>query len=182
MTARNSMMGVESLIAFEADIAADPREHKNRVWRDWYATKKDDQEYVAKRRAYHAKRRSKPEAQAKLKENARSYRERYRVQRLAYGVIQRCKKSGMECDRDHVLDVAKNKPFDCPCCKRPINYRISTKMHYPIPDGPSMDRIDSSKGYVVGNVAIICWRCNALKRDATLRELKNIVSYMESRL
>jgi len=158
------------------------RSYDGPAWRRWYATRKNDPAYVAKRRAYHAARRQRPDVQSKLKENARAYRERYRLPRLAYGVVQRCKRTGIECDRDFLLELVKSKPVRCPCCKRKINYKISNTVFYPIPDGPSLDRIDATKGYIRGNVAIICWRCNALKRDATLSELKKIVAYMEARL
>ena len=47
------------------------------------------------------------------------------------------------------------------------------------PNSPSIDRIDNSKGYVRGNVAIISLRANALKNDGTIEELKAIVKYME---
>lgn len=39
------------------------------------------------------------------------------------------------------------------------------------PNSPSLDRIDSSKGYVKGNVAIVSHRANSIKRDATEVEL-----------
>ena len=44
---------------------------------------------------------------------------------------------------------------------------------------PSLDRIDSSKGYVKENVVVISTRANALKSDATLEELKMLVSWFE---
>lgn len=44
---------------------------------------------------------------------------------------------------------------------------------------PTMDRIDSSKGYVKGNVHIISGRANTLKRDATTTELRRIADYMD---
>ena len=43
----------------------------------------------------------------------------------------------------------------------------------------SLDRVDSSKGYVPGNVQVISLRANRLKNNATLEELKALVSYME---
>jgi hypothetical protein len=39
----------------------------------------------------------------------------------------------------------------------------------------SLDKIDPSKGYVVGNVQIVSFRANTLKNSATLDELKLIV-------
>lgn len=41
-----------------------------------------------------------------------------------------------------------------------------------LPNSPSLDRIDPSKGYVKGNVWIISYRANAIKNDASHEELK----------
>lgn len=50
------------------------------------------------------------------------------------------------------------------------------------PDSMSLDRIDNSKGYVPGNVAVISWRANALKGSATLQELECIVEWLKAKL
>ena len=42
----------------------------------------------------------------------------------------------------------------------------------------SIDRKDSSKGYVKGNVAIISRRANLLKNNATIAELKAVLAFM----
>jgi hypothetical protein len=47
---------------------------------------------------------------------------------------------------------------------------------------PSIDRINTARGYAPGNVAIISWRANRLKNDATLAELQAIVGYIEALL
>lgn len=42
-------------------------------------------------------------------------------------------------------------------------------------NSPSLDRKDTSKGYVPGNVWVISHRANRLKNNATLRELEKLV-------
>ena len=41
---------------------------------------------------------------------------------------------------------------------------------------PSVDRIDSSKGYVKGNVRVISYRANVLKNDASVAELELVLA------
>jgi hypothetical protein len=59
---------------------------------------------------------------------------------------------------------------------------LGVKLVY-IPGGAgacaTVDRIDNSKGYVPGNVAIICYRANILKRDGCINEFKALIEYME---
>jgi predicted DNA-binding protein YlxM (UPF0122 family) len=47
-------------------------------------------------------------------------------------------------------------------------------------NSPSYDRVDSTKGYVPGNVRIISFRANRIKNDGTIDEHKKIIEYMEN--
>ena len=39
---------------------------------------------------------------------------------------------------------------------------------------PSIDRIDSRKGYVPGNIMIVCWAVNCMKNDMSLYQFKRM--------
>src|SRR6266481_1415047 len=44
---------------------------------------------------------------------------------------------------------------------------------------PSLDRIDPSKGYIKGNIAVISFRANRLKGNATLDEIRKVINYLK---
>lgn len=47
-------------------------------------------------------------------------------------------------------------------------------------NSPSFDRIDSTKGYIPGNVVICSWRANRIKNDGTAEEHRKIAQFIES--
>lgn len=49
------------------------------------------------------------------------------------------------------------------------------------PASPSLDRIDPRRGYVPGNVWVISHRANAIKNDATLEEMRRILTAWEAK-
>lgn len=71
-------------------------------------------------------------------------------------------------------------PTICPVLGIPLVFRVGQK--YFQPDSPSLDRIVTSLGYVKGNVAVISWRANRLKTDATLEEMEAITRWMREKL
>ena len=70
-----------------------------------------------------------------------------------------------------------NPPTHCACCQKVLDYSVGRG--YDKRDSPSLDRWDNTKGYILGNVRVVCFRCNELKRDGTLKEFKNLVRYMK---
>jgi hypothetical protein len=44
---------------------------------------------------------------------------------------------------------------------------------------PSLDRIDPTKGYVPGNVAVISHKANTMKSNATIDEIRALLRYLE---
>jgi hypothetical protein len=65
-------------------------------------------------------------------------------------------------------------PECCPIFGTPFVARGGNRMLR-----PTLDRIIPSRGYVRGNIAVISFRANFLKRDATLDELRKIIRYIE---
>jgi hypothetical protein len=46
-------------------------------------------------------------------------------------------------------------------------------------NSPSLDRVDTLKGYVPGNVQVISTKANTHKGDLSLEEARRLVAYME---
>lgn len=82
--------------------------------------------------------------------------------------------------------IAKNLPFDidteyirsitpshCPVFGTKLEWSIRRgDAGHSLPNSPSLDRIDPSKGYVKGNVWIISHKANTIKSNASHEELK----------
>jgi hypothetical protein len=77
---------------------------------------------------------------------------------------QSAKRRGLE----HTITLDDIRiPTHCPV----LGYRLQGGEGLRHHASPSLDRIDTSKGYVPGNVWVISWRANNLKADATTDEL-----------
>lgn len=70
-------------------------------------------------------------------------------------------------------------PDKCPVLGIPVILLRTDGPRKRIDNTPSLDRIIPSLGYIKGNVQMISWRANRLKNDATIDEIKKILSYME---
>jgi hypothetical protein len=44
-------------------------------------------------------------------------------------------------------------------------------------NAPSLDRKDSTQGYIKSNVVVISYRANRIKNDATIEELERVLAY-----
>ena len=53
------------------------------------------------------------------------------------------------------------------------NYGKSLRNSY------SIDRVDTSKGYVPGNVKVISWWANYIKSNLTIEQVENLLAYMK---
>lgn len=94
--------------------------------------------------------------------------------RLLYKNIKsRCKKMGREFSIE-LEDILI--PEKCPV----FGFNLKREDRETWMFAPSVDRIDSSKGYIKGNVTVVSRRANILKRDATLEELEQLFNYYKT--
>lgn len=85
----------------------------------------------------------------------------------------RAKSRGLEFDLNESDIVI---PDLCPV----LGIRLVVGKDRPTDNSPTLDRIDLSRGYVRGNVAVISYRANRIKNDATLDELVKVADYVRS--
>ena len=75
-------------------------------------------------------------------------------------------------DKDYLVGLLVEK---CPVFGFPLLYRRDTKGH---PNLASVDRIDSSRGYLKGNVQILSFKANMIKSDAAKDELISFAKWV----
>ncbi len=78
----------------------------------------------------------------------------------------RAKKSGIEFDITYKDIIV---PTYCPYLDIILRQAQGTGPRYA---SPTLDRIDNSRGYVRGNIEVISYRANMLKRDLSLKEME----------
>lgn len=110
-----------------------------------------------KRSAYHAKWRQEKGPEYRLWKQAKD----------------RAKRQGLEFQID-ISDVVI--PEVCPILLTPFTL-MAQKWSA---TSPSLDRVDTSKGYVKGNIAVISARANACKSNLTQEEIGRLFTYSQN--
>lgn len=64
----------------------------------------------------------------------------------------------------------------CPCCGHKMIAQVDKGRNV---RAITLDRVHNDRGYVRGNVEIICWTCNVRKRDMTAADLRQLAEYVE---
>lgn len=135
--------------------------------------KKCDNERQAKRRA---------DKNEELKKYHREYRIKnkhnfeYRLQSLLNASRARARIK----NREHTLtleDLKELYPLDgkCPIFGLKLEWNGAGFRE----TSPSIDRIDSAKGYIKDNVQIISWKANRIKGYASVEELEILLAYLK---
>ena len=92
---------------------------------------------------------------------------------LYKNIKSRCKRTGREFSIE-LEDIII--PEKCPV----FGFELKREDKQTWMCAPSVDRIDSSKGYIKGNITVVSRRANILKRDATIDELEQLLNYYKT--
>lgn len=95
---------------------------------------------------------------------------------LYHTAKSRAKKSGIEFSIDKEDVVV---PTHCPILLFQLDHSRGKGRRY---NGASIDRIDSTKGYIKGNVQVISDLANRMKTDATIEQLKLFSNWIQNTL
>lgn len=118
----------------------------------------------------------------KVLEYSREYQQKrrknfeYRLQMLLNSSKQRAKLK----NREHTItleDIKELYPIDgkCPVFGFDLEFNNAGFRE----TSPSIDRIDSDKGYTKDNIQIISWKANRLKAYATVEDLEILVAFLK---
>ena len=104
---------------------------------------------------------------------------RFKVKSIKVNAHYRAKKKGYKSDLtiDYLVDIFP-KDFLCPALGIKMEWGNREEIH----SSPSLDRIIPSKGYMKGNVVWISTRANAIKQDATPKEVMKVAKWLNKGL
>lgn len=74
--------------------------------------------------------------------------------------------------------LKESLPDTCPIFGLPLEYGEGTNRN----NWATLDRIDPTKGYVPGNIAVLSHQANRLKNNATPDELRKIADWIDTQL
>lgn len=99
-----------------------------------------------------------------------------KIRGLLYTAKRRAKMKGIEFSIG-ILDL--EKVSHCPLLGIELSFSNKRGAR---DSSPSIDRLDPSKGYVPGNVWIVSTRANAIKNDASIKELELICENLKKKV
>lgn len=113
-----------------------------------------------------------------LCESNRKYKEYHSKKNKKYLIWYSAKKRAKLKGLDFNIEVEDIPEIPKYCPVLGIEIKSNTT-NIPLDSSPSIDRIDSSKGYIKGNIRIISNRANRIKSDATIEELRKVLEDYE---
>jgi hypothetical protein len=103
------------------------------------------------------------------------------IKYLCSMMLAQAKRRAADYGRDFNLtleDVLEVVVVECPVLKTPLRWEYQHGLGQPDERSPSLDRIDNSRGYIKGNIAIISHRANSIKNCLTINQIKSLLEYV----
>lgn len=98
------------------------------------------------------------------------------------GVRERSKRLGFpvppELRHRHYFEEWLQRQPACCCCG--IRFSVERRNGEWREDAPSIDRFDVTRGYDLANIALLCWRCNNIKRNYKSGDLRRVAEWMDA--
>ena len=135
------------------------KEYYKEYGHNWYENNKNSPAYKKRALAYRQKYRD------RYNMNNAEWKESHAQSHLWSNAKYRAKKVGLEFNIE-ISDIII--PEFCPYLGIKLT---SHKLKGHLDSHMSLDRIDSSKGYIKGNVEVISYKANAMKQNATSQQL-----------
>ena len=95
------------------------------------------------------------------------------LKRLLQHLKQSAKRRGLDFDLTEYYLENLSFPLTCPILNVPLEYNVRKYSEFK----PSVDRIDSAKGYIRGNIQILSIKANRAKNNLTEDELNKFALY-----
>jgi hypothetical protein len=105
-----------------------------------------------------------------------AFRKNKRMLHVEQYLLENCRSRSKRKGREREFNLTLEDiiiPEKCPVLGIPLHY----DGNYNNDSCPSIDRIDSSKGYIKGNVVIVSWRANRLKNNGTPNEHRMLYEF-----
>ncbi len=102
---------------------------------------------------------------------------------LTKGIYERARDRGFEVSPElrtkAFVEAWLRRQPACECCG--VTFHIGPKNGQKTDASPSFDRFNSAGGYTLGNTALICWRCNNIKRNYEAEDLERVAGWIKRR-
>lgn len=142
--------------------------HKERL----LAKRRDD--YAADNGEAHKQREIARQIRAPLRTAAKNLMSGVRVRSLKLGC-----EPAPELRNTRFIESWLARQPNCECCSIP--FHLGLKHGQKNDASPSFDRFDLSEAYTLKNTALICWRCNNIKRNYHESDLREVADWMQHR-
>jgi len=97
---------------------------------------------------------------------------------IAHGRKKDAKNRGIEFSIE-IKKLLKELPENCPVLNIPLSWGVRKGSKGNKENSPSLDRFDTTKGYVYGNVYWMSFKANTIKSNATTSEVEAVANWMK---